>query len=113
MRAPGQGMRGHQRVIAIESDDREIGYCGSAFLCRHHGHAFALAGVPPDGGVDAATASTRARLRELGMRDALIEGKAALLGLLFGPRFFEDPFKSWAGLGAEAAVTAAWRLVIE
>ena len=52
-------------------------------------------------------------LRELGMRDALIEGKAALLGLLFGPRFFEDPFKSWAGLGAEAAVTAAWRLVIE
>lgn len=47
------------------------------------------------------------------MRDALIEGKAALLALLFGRRFFEDPFKSWAGLGAEAAVTAAWRLVIE
>lgn len=63
--------------------------------------------------VPSATASTRARLRELGMRDALIEGKAALLALLFGPRFFEDPFKSWAGLGAEAAVTAAWRLVIE
>ena len=66
----------------------------------------------PDGGVDAATASTRARLRELGVVDDMTQAKAVLLALLFGPRFFEDPFKPWADLGAEAAITAAWRVVI-
>lgn len=66
----------------------------------------------PDGGVDAATASTRARLRELGVVDGMTQAKAVLLALLFGPRFFEDPFKPWADLGAEAAITAAWRVVI-
>ena len=67
----------------------------------------------PDVAVDAVTATTRARLRELGVVDDMTQGKAALLALLFGPRFFEDPFKPWAELGAEAAVAAAWRVVAQ
>ena len=67
----------------------------------------------PDTAIDAATASTRARLRELGVVDDMTLARAVLLALLFGPRFFEDPFKPWTELGAEAAIAAAWRVVIE
>ena len=58
--------------------------------------------------MDAWLASTKARLRDLGQNDPATEGKARLLALLLGPRFFEDPLKPWATLPLAQAVDAAW-----
>jgi len=56
-------------------------------------------------------ASTRARLRDLGLEDRRAEGRAVILCLIFGPRFFEDPFKPWSELETRPAIDAAWRVV--
>lgn len=64
-------------------------------------------------GIPDAIASTRARLRTLGLGDQHIEGRAVVLSLLLGPRFFEDPLKPWSGQPVEAAINTAWQLVTE
>lgn len=65
------------------------------------------------GQIAGAIASTRARLGGAGLSDQRVEGKAVVLTLLLGPRFFEDPFRPWAGLPPEAAIEAAWRQIIQ
>ncbi|WP_298258898.1 DUF4123 domain-containing protein [uncultured Litoreibacter sp.] len=87
-----------------------------------------LAGIPPDHqmtpdqfnafrarffasqtpNLSAVLSGTRTRLQELGLSDQQQEGKAIVLSLILGPRFFEDPFKPWAQLPAEQAIDAAW-----
>ena len=58
-----------------------------------------------------AIASTRQRLGELGLDDYQQQGKALVLALLLGPRFFEDPFKEWSRLSPPQAIAAAWQAV--
>lgn len=58
-----------------------------------------------------AIASTRKRLGEVRLSSQRVEGRAMVLTLLLGPRFFEDPFKAWSGMEVEAAIDAAWREV--
>ncbi len=60
-----------------------------------------------------AIASTRARLRDAALSDQRVEGKAVVLALLLGPRFFEDPLRPWAALPPEAAINAAWAATTE
>lgn len=60
-----------------------------------------------------AIASTRARLRDAGLSAQRIEGKAVVLTLLLGPRFFEDPLRPWCALPPEAAINAAWHEIIQ
>lgn len=61
--------------------------------------------------IPGAIASTRARLRDLGLDDQPAEGRALVLTLLFGPRFFEDPLKPWSGQQVRPAIDAAWQFV--
>ncbi|NHF72988.1 DUF4123 domain-containing protein [Paracoccus xiamenensis] len=63
--------------------------------------------------VPLALASTRRRLKDFALLEEITEGRAMLLALLFGPRFFEDPFKPWAQSDPEAAIAAAWRILTE
>lgn len=65
------------------------------------------------GQIAAAAATTRARLTHLAPNDDALAARAQLLALLFGPRFFEDPFKPWADPDARAAIATAWRIVSE
>ena len=59
-----------------------------------------------------AIAATRHRLGTLKFVNQSKEGKAMILTLIYGPRFFEDPFHPWAQLPADEAIDAAWTMIV-
>ncbi|MEP3347738.1 MAG: DUF4123 domain-containing protein [Litoreibacter sp.] len=56
--------------------------------------------------------ATITRLRDIGLSGEQQEGRAIVLSLMLGPRFFEDPFKPWSHLPPEQAVDTAWNSTI-
>lgn len=70
-----------------------------------------LGEAAPD--VEAAIAGTRSKLRTLNLGSQRKEGKAMILSLIYGPRFFEDPFYAWSQLKAEEAIDVAWTIIVE
>jgi hypothetical protein len=69
-----------------------------------------LSKTAPD--VAPAIAETRNRLSALNLVNQNNEGKAMILTLIYGPRFFEDPFYPWAQLPAVSAIDAAWAMIV-
>lgn len=59
-----------------------------------------------------AIAGTRNRLSAVNLVNQREEGKAMILTLIYGPRFFEDPFYPWAQLPTEEAIEAAWEISV-